>query len=171
LNNHLNQGRPIPKPQRVFRVIFTCCWAGLIFYLSSGTFGGRFSGLVLSTILHVLHLHVTPPSFELLHHLFRKSAHLTEYCIFGLLIFATIQGRDDLYWDPRIALWSVLLAGSYSLTDEFHQIFVPGRGPSLRDCGLDTAAAVLGMLLIWGATRIREKSRQTAEAATTPLPN
>lgn len=139
---------------------FTCCWAGFIFYLSTGTFGGKFSGIVLSAILHILQIHVTQPTFALLHHLFRKAAHLTEYCIFGLLIFASIQGRDDLYWEPRTALWSVLLAGSYSLTDEFHQVFVPGRGPSLVDCGIDTSAAIIGMLLIWFVSKARKMSRE-----------
>jgi len=164
LNNISGQGHRIPGAQRLFRVIFTCCWAGLIFYLSTGTFGGRFSGVVLSTILHLLRIHVTPPTFALLHHYFRKAAHLTEYCIFGLLIFASIQAREDLYWDPRTALWSVMLAGSYSLTDEFHQIFVPGRGPSLVDCGIDTTAALLGMLLIWSVSKVRQMSRERRQA-------
>ena len=146
-------------------MIFTCFWAGLIFYLSTGTFGGKLSGAVLSTILHILHVHVTPPTFALLHHLLRKAAHLTEYCIFGLLIFASIQGRDDLYWDLRTAMWAVILAGGYSLTDEFHQIFVPGRGPALTDCGIDTTAAIIGMMLIWCVSKVRQMSRERRQAA------
>jgi VanZ family protein len=43
----------------------------------------------------------------------------------------------------------VLLAGLYSLTDEFHQRFVPGRGPSIVDCGFDTIGAMLGMLIVY----------------------
>jgi VanZ family protein len=42
------------------------------------------------------------------------------------------------------------VAGAYSLTDEFHQTFVPGRGPSLIDCGIDTTGAALGALVFYG---------------------
>ncbi len=36
-------------------------------------------------------------------------------------------------------LWSILLGVSYAASDEFHQSFVPGRGPSIRDVCIDSA--------------------------------
>ncbi len=41
------------------------------------------------------------------------------------------------------------IAAGYSLTDELHQWFVPGRGASLLDCGIDTSGAGIGMLVIY----------------------
>jgi VanZ family protein len=44
---------------------------------------------------------------------------------------------------------SVIVAGLYSLTDEFHQSYVAGRGPSLIDSGIDTAGAAFATCLLW----------------------
>jgi VanZ family protein len=37
----------------------------------------------------------------------------------------------------------------YACTDEFHQYFIPGRGPSFRDVLVDTSGVVLGVVLLW----------------------
>jgi VanZ family protein len=124
-------------------------WAGLIFYLSTGTFGGSFTSSLLSQILHVLHLSVSHPTFETLHHLVRKSAHLTEYAIFAILLYGSRRDERPFDWLPRRALGCLAIAAAYSLTDEFHQMFVPGRGPSIVDCGIDTVGAGLGLFLFY----------------------
>jgi len=125
----------------------TVLWAGLIFYLSTGGFGGSFSEWLLAQVLALLHMSVAPATFAMLHVLMRKSAHLTEYAIFGMLLYGS--GREDhpFDWRPRRALVCVAIAAAYSLTDEFHQRFVPGRGPSIVDCGIDTIGAALGVLV------------------------
>jgi len=41
---------------------------------------------------------------------------------------------------------AVLLAAAYAVSDEFHQIFVPGRSAALFDVALDSAAALAGVL-------------------------
>lgn len=123
-------------------------WAGLIYYLSTPGFGVDFTVWLLAQILLLLHLHVSPAAFEQIHFLFRKSAHMTEYGIFSLLLYASFQGRKEFEWNPRLALRCVLIAAAYSLTDEFHQLFSPGRGASLVDCGIDTTGAVLAILLV-----------------------
>jgi VanZ family protein len=124
-------------------------WAGLIFFLSTGGFGGSFTQWLLMQILDILHVHVSQASFATLHHLVRKCAHMTEYAIFAMLIYGSAAEPDPFRWRPRRALYSVLAAAVYSVGDEFHQMFVPGRGPSLWDCGIDTIGAALGVLLFW----------------------
>jgi hypothetical protein len=39
-----------------------------------------------------------------------------------------------------------LVAVVFSLTDEYHQSFVPGRHASFADCGIDSIGAALGIL-------------------------
>jgi len=124
-------------------------WAGLIFYLSTGTFGGSLSASLLNQILRILHVSVAPATFATLHHLFRKSAHLTEYAIFAMLMYGSRRDERPFEWRPRRALVCLAIAAGYSLTDEFHQIFVAGRGPSIVDCGIDTVGAGLGLLLFY----------------------
>lgn len=122
-------------------------WAIQIFWLSTATFNPRFSALLLAQVLGFLHLSVSPPTFGLLHAALRKLAHLVEYAVFALLLYGPSVGEGRRYWRPRRALVCILAAAAYSLTDEFHQIFAAGRHASLLDCGLDTTAAAMAMLL------------------------
>jgi len=41
---------------------------------------------------------------------------------------------------------TALFSFGYALTDEFHQMFVDGRGASFTDCLIDTGGALLGIL-------------------------
>jgi VanZ family protein len=100
-------------------------------------------------ILQCLHLTMAPHTFETVHFLFRKLSHMTEYAIFAMLIYGSAREDDPFRWVPKRALWSVVIASLYSATDEFHQAFVPGRGPSVVDCAIDTAGAAFGTLLFY----------------------
>ncbi len=118
-------------------------WAGVIFMLSSeGTdvSSGR-SGAIVQTV----QAWGVSADTDLLTFLVRKSAHITAYFIFGILAFNVFR----LYkWPLRktmlISMGTVLL---YAISDEFHQYFVPGRSPEVRDVLIDTIAGVVGVLV------------------------
>lgn len=89
----------------------------------------------------------------------RKIAHVVE---FGLLTV--------FYWRSATATWpdarwrKVLVscfAGAvlYAISDEFHQSFVPGRGPSAWDVCIDAAGAAVAAVTIGAYARKREASR------------
>ena len=126
-------------------------WAGVIFYMSTREFGASFSNGLLSDILAFFHIGVSHRTFHLLAMGFRKLGHFTEYSIFAIFLYYAIGDDHRSTWNPRKALACILLAGLYSLTDEFHQRFVPGRGPSIVDCGFDTIGATLGMVIVYFA--------------------
>jgi VanZ family protein len=128
-------------------------WAGVIFYMSTGTFGTPLSDRLLRDLLGILHLEVSQHTFGLLAFGFRKLGHFTEYGIFAIFLYHALGKDHGSVWNPRKALACILLAGLYSLTDEFHQRFVPGRGPSIVDCGFDTIGATLGMVIVYFAGR------------------
>ncbi len=140
-------------------------WAGLIFYLSTSGFGASFTRWLLYVILDLLRITVSPQTFELLHVGLRKLAHLTEYAVFSLLIYAGFLETADFEWRPHLALRSIVIAGLYSLTDEYHQSFVVGRTASLVDCGIDTIGASLATLVVLGWDRWRQTSRRRKAAA------
>ena len=76
----------------------------------------------------------------------RKAAHMTEYallCWSVSLPFFAWGIRPKL----RIPL-TPLICAAVAASDEFHQSFVAGRGPSVRDVGIDTLGALcaLGIL-------------------------
>ncbi|MCL5005514.1 MAG: VanZ family protein [Acidobacteria bacterium] len=122
--------------------------------MSTKTFGGSFTARLLAVILSLIHLHVSPHAFALLNFLMRKLGHLTEYSIFSMFLYHAVGDGHRSAWQPRKALTCIVLAGLYSLTDEFHQSFVPGRGPSIVDCGIDTIGATLGMVIVYVASRL-----------------
>lgn len=117
--------------------------------MSTRTFGSSFSTQLVAGILSLLHLQVSHDTFMLLNTLLRKLGHFTEYSIFAIFLYHALGAGERAVWRPRRALACVLLAGLYSLTDEFHQRFVPGRGPSIVDCGFDTIGAMLGMAIVY----------------------
>ena len=135
------------QPISVLWWALTLVWAALIFYLSTQTFAPDFSRSVLAVTLHFLHLRISPGTFGFLHALLRKLAHLTEYAIFALFLYGPPGEESQVLWRPRRAVICILVAAAYSLTVEFHQLFVPGRHASLLDCGLDTMGASLAMLV------------------------
>ncbi len=146
----------------IFIWVVTAAWAAQIYRFSTATFGGIFTTWLLSQILHLLRLKVTLATFSLLHHLMRKAAHLTEYAVFAMLLYYSLGGIRRREWQRKPAFWAALIAGLYSLTDEFHQLFVPGRGPSIFDSGIDTVGACLGILIVYFFCRMSRGERRAS---------
>lgn len=144
----------------------TAVWAVLIFRLSGETFSSSFTAWLLDQILHGLRLQVSAATFLTLHHLFRKMGHLTEYAIFSLFLYHSLEGRSEHRWRFRTAVWAIIAAGLYSLTDEFHQSFVSDRTASPIDSGIDTLGASLGMLILYTYEKLSHaRASNTAETS------
>ena len=129
-------------------------WAAFIFYLSTGTFGEGTSQSLLTGAVAFLHLTLSPAALDIVHAVSRKLAHLVEYGILGLLLYRSLAASGGLSGELQKALWSVLAAAAYSLTDEFHQLFVPGRHASIADCAIDSTGAAVAILLVLGYRRL-----------------
>lgn len=76
----------------------------------------------------------------------RKLAHMTEYFILAVCI------SFPLYVYGLRGFWLFLFAGlfcvAFACTDEFHQSFVAGRGPSKKDVVIDSTGALFGIILV-----------------------
>jgi VanZ family protein len=130
-------------PRMMFWWLATLAWAAEIFYLSTPTFSGSFSQSLLAQLLDSLHLSVSPHILDVFDSILRKFAHVTEYAIFDFFLYGSFGRKDGFHWRPRLASWCVVAASAYSLTDELHQVFSPGRHASLIDCGIDTTGAAI----------------------------
>ena len=53
----------------------------------------------------------------------------------------------------HIAVIALIICCLYSISDEYHQTFVPGRSGEVRDVCVDTSGALLGVA---GATAVSE---------------
>jgi len=136
-------------------------WALLISSFSTGAFTSDHTSRFIIPVLRWLLPHSSPETLELLHHLIRKCAHFVEYFIFGLLVLRGIRaGRKETHFGW--ALVAVGIVAGYAALDEFHQSFVPGRGPAVADVLLDTAGGVAAqlvaaLLMLWGDVRKKQR--------------
>lgn len=77
----------------------------------------------------------------------RKTAHFSLF--FFLAIFIMVLFRLwGLRWSTS-ALTAFFISVAYAMFDEFHQLFVVGRGASWSDVGIDGAGAILGIILTY----------------------
>lgn len=74
----------------------------------------------------------------------RKGAHFSEYALMGVLAFGAFV-RIKKYIPRYLA--SLVFCIVYAATDEFHQMFVPGRAGMVRDVIVDSCGAATGTLL------------------------
>lgn len=117
-----------------------------IFYLSSrssdeSTVDSSFVTRVLCFILGIMEY----ADNELLNHLVRKFAHASEFCalaVFGLQFlikdFGKVKKECFMAWG---------FATAYAITDELHQLFVPGRACQIKDVIIDSTGAGFGVLM------------------------
>ena len=75
----------------------------------------------------------------------RKLAHFSIYGLMGVFsLLSFISYRAPKLLPGGIAAW--ILCVVYSVSDEIHQHFIPGRSCELRDMCIDSAGAILGIL-------------------------
>lgn len=134
-------------------------WAGIIFFFSTHLFTTGNTSSVITPVLRWFFPHATPHFIGRANHFIRKGAHVFEYFVFSLLLFNAI--RDRRGWTLKRALLVILFVFLYACSDEFHQIFVPGRGPAFRDVILDTAAGVLAQIAVWAWLTIGHRLNQS----------
>ncbi len=94
-------------------------------------------------------------------HPIRKLAHFSEYFLLGLFLYCfirTLTERRKLTF-----LLAFLISVLYAMLDEWHQAFVPGRGPGIKDVMIDGAGAFCGVffaVLLWCiAARLMKKRK------------
>lgn len=83
----------------------------------------------------------------------RKCAHMGEYAVLFWL-WAHALSVSGAKHPARTAL---IVCAAYAASDEFHQCFSDGRGPSPVDVMIDTVGAAIALLLRAAALHIRER--------------
>src|SRR5687768_13007493 len=78
------------------------------------------------------------------------SAHVLAYAGLGLLVIRAVSGGMPNVVTPRSAFAALAMTVAYGVSDELHQMFVPGRTAEMKDVFSDATGAVLGIILWWG---------------------
>ncbi len=82
--------------------------------------------------------------------------HMTEYAVLALLTLRAFAGGRwaGVTTGALAAAWAV--SAAYGVTDEWHQMHVPGRTSELRDLANDAIGAALALAAAgaWGIMRV-----------------
>lgn len=134
-------------------------WMAVIFTLShqpAAVSSGQ-SGVIVG------HLQQAMPgvSTAILTFLVRKSAHIVAYFILGILMYRALRITIRRWRTSTVASFALLSCSLYAVTDEIHQLFVPGRSGELRDVMIDSIAALVGVgLCAWLMRRRHEQDKR-----------
>ena len=175
--DNLNQPRMVAEPayhrsagnpfrRRLWRYGPPVLWATLIFIGSSDLLSGYHTGKFLLGPLHWLFPHASEATLAVVHLAIRKAGHLTEYAILAGLTARALRTSSVELLRKRWFWVSLTLIVVYSLTDEFHQMFVPSRGASLHDSMIDTVGGFIGLVLVWlWQRRMKKDEASPADAS------
>ncbi|MDG5789367.1 VanZ family protein [Evansella sp. AB-P1] len=122
-------------------------WMGLIFYLShqpaeeSSELSSGVAEVIITTVETVA------PNVELnirdFHSIVRKNAHFFIYLGLGILVLNAI--RSSGIKGKRSVGLALIICVLYAISDEVHQLFVPGRSGEVMDVVIDGLGSSVGI--------------------------
>ena len=146
------------KRKRVWRIVSVALivvWAVVIFSFSaqpdteSSEISGHVSYRIVKMWNQVFGLKHSGPELEQMaqkiEYPVRKAAHMSEYAVLALLIFQALTAFDRKKNRGCMALG---ITAAYAATDEFHQLFVPGRAGRVSDVLIDSSGVLLGIAIV-----------------------
>lgn len=134
------------RTQRNMRLCLTLLVCNLIFIWGNSLLPGEISGRLSDFVKELLSLLLPGGEDDGVGGgLLRKLAHFTEFAALGALLswlFAMLQKGKCLPF---------LCGAAAACIDETIQMFVPDRGPGIKDVLIDCSGVATGMLLLfWG---------------------
>lgn len=157
-------------------IVLVILWMGVIFYNSSRT--GIDSNTVSYKITNTIRTEKnalenkghevsakkysklpTTKKDEKINLFIRKNAHAFEYFVLAiftancLFVFFGLKGK-------RAVVYIAFICLLYAVTDEFHQMFVPGRTSLVSDVCIDFCGSILGMIIYYFFYYITAKYRK-----------
>lgn len=114
---------------------------------STGAFSSDETSKFIVPLLKFLLRNPTREQLLFWHHVIRKAAHVTEYCILGILVYRAL--KIDVPRPAMAGILTMIFVAAAAMVDEYHQWFVPSRGSSMADVGWDCFGGLLAIMLLW----------------------
>jgi VanZ family protein len=127
-------------------------WMVLIFGFSSDAKSYQHSSTLFEPLLRWLFPRMPQETISEIHHLFRKTCHLTEYAILAGLVWRAVRKpvrNDTRPWNWTEAGFALSMVFTYAATDELHQVFVPTRTALVSDVLIDTSGGLALLVVLW----------------------
>ncbi len=143
------------KKRKLVFATMALVWMGIIFSFSSRTSdvstndSNRIGLLIGKTFLPDFEEWSEERQMEFaqnIDHPIRKTAHALEYALLGILLTGAFVDEKKRRKVSILIPWA--LGTLYAATDEFHQLFVPGRSGQVSDVALDSAGVLFGVLIV-----------------------
>lgn len=77
----------------------------------------------------------------------RKGAHLFEFLILAILV-AWVMGSYEIK-GRKASVYVLFIVLLYAVSDEFHQLFVPGRTARVQDILIDFIGGIIGTVIFY----------------------
>ena len=138
----------IRTPKRL-RLCIALLIINLAFIWGNSLLPGEVSGALSQWLKELLHF--GGEDLNAGHGLLRKIAHFTEFACLGACLTWLLGMLNQRPW------LSLLLGFVAACLDETIQVFVPDRGPAIRDVCIDTAGVCLGIAVLLFGYTIRKK--------------
>lgn len=136
------------KFKKIYPWTLIIMWMLLIFYFSHQPVAksNNLSKGITKAILDTVEKVDSGKEFNInrFNHILRKNTHLFVYLILGILVSNGLKSIN-IYGLKNIAI-SLTICVLYAISDEIHQLFVPGRGGQIKDVIIDSSGAVIGIL-------------------------
>lgn len=130
----------------ILRWLPVMLWMGFIFYMSAqpAQQSSEWSSTVMNWLMRFVESWLLVDE-SVFHLIVRKGAHIGAYFILAIWTMFALEGKrlKALWIQTGIALVICVL---YAISDEVHQLFVPGRSGEVADVGIDTVGALLGVI-------------------------
>ena len=145
----------------IFAVLLVL-WMGFIFSMSceNAEESSNTSGQTIRVVLSAVPGFEEQPEevkvniIEKLQFIVRKSAHFIGYMILGILASGLILQYENINKKYPLAF---LICVIYAISDEIHQLFVPGRAGQVRDVLIDSAGSFLGIIIVMAFENLLRK--------------
>lgn len=136
-------------------------WMMVIFYLSSQTANdsNNLSMGLTRRIYDVISVFIPSLEIDFFNHIIRKNAHFIAYFILGILSTNALY-LNGIY-NKRAFSIGLSISVIYAITDEIHQLFVPGRAGRMLDVLIDSSGALVGIILYILLFKLIDKKRRT----------
>lgn len=124
-------------------------WMVCIFYFSHqpAYVSNDLSTTITEVIVEKIEMVAPHIDFDIgsFNHIVRKNAHFFLYFILGILTVNAFK-KSGAFTYRKIGI-ALLVCVLFAVSDEIHQLFVPGRGSQVKDVLIDSSGATIGIIL------------------------
>jgi VanZ family protein len=133
--------------KKTFWWVLVVLWCIMIFYQSSkpAVISSGESGFITKAVNEFFANVFGADKIVLEDGITRKTAHFLEYMVLAALLFNALKNKNLF----RTLILSIVIVLCYSISDEIHQHFIPGRAMRIFDVCVDLSGIVTGAGILY----------------------